>query len=153
MRNLLNQKISGRCAPSPSISGPKFSQIGSTSEIFRAKKRLSSRPPCTQPPVRGVSYVWATTLNFGPDVQLREWTYRPKYRSPRPIATGTKRPEKNPKNRFPTKWRRKLLLVPVFGHILVLHPRLGRFSQKSQKFFRGTFLRYLGSKLKTSKII
>ena len=50
-------KIYGLCAHAPSISGPKCSQIAYTSEIFRAKNRLSSWPPCTQPPVRGVSYV------------------------------------------------------------------------------------------------
>jgi len=100
-------KISGLCGPRPPISVPKCSPIGSTSEIFRAKNRISSWPPCTQPPVRAVSYVWATTLNFGPDVQLREWTYRPKYQPPRPIATGTKRPEKNPKIRFSHKMAAK----------------------------------------------
>jgi len=95
------------CGPRPPISGPKCSPIDSTSEIFRAKNRISSWPPCTQPPVRAVSYVWVTTLNFGPDVQLREWTYRPKYRPSRPIATGIKRPEKNPENRFSHKMAAK----------------------------------------------
>jgi len=54
---------------------------------------------------------------------------------------------------FPPKWRRKLLPVPVFGHILVLHRRLGHFRHKSQKCFGGTLLRYLRSKFKNSKII
>jgi len=48
------------------------------------------------------------------------------------IATGTKIHQKKRKNSFCLlNWRRKFL--PVLGHILVLHPRLGRFSQKSKK--------------------
>ena len=37
------------CIRDSSISGPKCSQIGSTSEIFRAKNRLSSWPPRRAP--------------------------------------------------------------------------------------------------------
>jgi len=82
--------------------------------------------------------VWATTLNFGPNVQIHNRTYWPKYGPPRPISTGTASPEKNLEIRFFAKMAAKNT-VPVFGHILVLHPRLGRISQKSRKMFRGTF--------------
>ena len=62
--------MSRLCAPMPPTCGPKCSPRRWALEILRPKKRISSWPPCTQPPVRAVSYVWATTLNFGPDVQL-----------------------------------------------------------------------------------
>jgi len=70
------------------------------------------------------------------------------------FAEAQKSASQNLKIRFfsPNK-RRKLLPIPVFGHSFVLHLRLGRFSQKSQKMSRGTFFRYLMSKLKNSKII
>jgi len=54
-------------------------------------------------------YVWATTLNFGPNVQIHNRTYWPKYGPPRPISTGTASPEKNLEIRFfSPKWRRKI---------------------------------------------
>ena len=46
---------------------------------------------------------------------------RPNIDLPRPYQRALKTLE----IRFPTKWRRKLLPVPVFGHTRVLHPRLG----------------------------
>ena len=103
--------------------------------------------------MRKVCCVQAKTLKFSPHVQLHKVIYGPKYRPSTPIATGTKIPRKPQKFVFPTKWRRKLLPVAVFGHIRVLHPRLGWFSQESQKFFRGTFSRYLGSKVEKFKNI
>jgi len=39
---------------------------------------------------------------------------------------------------FSPKWRQKQVLV--FGHILVLHPQHGRFSQKSPKKISGVLL-------------
>ena len=65
---------------------------------------------------------------------------------------GTKNPRKTHKFIFSPKWWQKLLPVAVFGHIVVLHCRLGHFSQVSKNFHRH-FLRYFESKLKNSKII
>jgi len=46
---------------------------------------------------------------------------------------------------FSPKWRQKQVLVLVFGHILVLHPQHGRFSQISpKKNFWGAFLHIWG---------
>ena len=101
--------------------------------------------------MRKVCCVQAKILKFSPHVQLHKVTYGPKYWPPTPLATGTKNPQKNREICFPTKWRRKLLPVPVFGHIRVLHPRLGWFSQKSQKFFRGTFWDIWGQSWKIQK--
>ena len=101
--------------------------------------------------MRKVCCVQAKTLKFSPHVQLHKVTYGPKYRPPRPLATGTKKPQKNLEIRFPTKWRWKLLPVPVFGHIHVLHPRLGWFSQKSQKFSGALFRDIWGQSWKIQK--
>jgi len=50
---------------------------------------------------------------------------------------------------FSPKWQPKLL--PVFGHILVLHLRLGRFSQKSKKNSQGHILEIFGVKVEKFK--
>ena len=72
---------------------------------------------------------------------------------PRPWQRALKIPRKPQKFVFPTKWRRKLLPVPVFRHIRVLHPRLGLFSQKSQKNFQGHFFDIFGVKVENFKNI
>ena len=57
----------------------------------------------TKPHMRKVYSVQAKTLKFSPNVQLHKVTYGPKYRPPRPQATGTKKPQKNPEIRFSHK--------------------------------------------------
>jgi len=66
-------------------------------------------------------------------------------------AVGTKIPQKNLESRLSAKILQKLLPVPVFGHILVLHPENSRFSQKIYKKNSRHFSRYLRSQLKNSK--
>ena len=132
-------------APMPPFSRPKCSPIGSTSDFFRAKTEFQiGRHTLSLPGGRYVTY------ELQPCTLARMFSTTSELTGPN---IDSKCPENNLEIRFLPKWRPKLLPVPVFGHILVLHARLGRFSQKSQKFFWGTFLRYLGSKLKTSKII
>ena len=135
----------------PPKSGPKYTPGVWSARKLGTNNRISIWPPCTKPPMREVYYVWATTLNFGPDVQLHEWTYWPKYRPPRPIATGTKRPEKNLENRFSHKMAAKTTSGSGFRPHSCSLLTTWSFQAKISKIFQGHFFEIFGVKLENFK--
>ena len=81
-----------------------------------------------------------------PNVQLHKVTYGPKYRPPRPLATGTKNPQKNLEIRFSYKMAAKTTSGSSFWPYSCSPP-----STWFKNFSGALFLDIWGSKLKHSK--
>jgi len=127
------------------FSGPKCSPIGSTSDFFRAKTEFQiGRHTLSLPGGRYVTY------ELQPCTLARMFSTTSELTGPN---IDSKCPENNLEIRFFAKMAAKTTPGSGFRPYSCSPRSTWSFSQKSQKFFRGTFLRYLGSKLKTSKII
>jgi len=90
--------------------------------------------------MRKVCCVQTKTLKFPPNVQLYKVTYGPKYRPPRPLATGTKNPQKNLEIRFSYKMAAKTTSSSGFRPYSCSPPDLV-YLAKNRKNFSGALFR------------
>ena len=88
-----------------------------------------------------VCCVQAKTLKFSPHVQLHKVTYGPKYRPPMPLATGTKKTQKNLEIRFSHKMAAKTTSGSGFRPYSCSPPSTWLIQPKIAKKFSGALFR------------
>ena len=104
-------------------------------------------------------FSWIVELRFSLNfqspqhVQLREVTYGPKYRPPRPLATGTENPQKNLEIRFSHKMAAKTTSGSGFRQYSCSPPSTWLIQLKIAKIFQGHFFEIFGVKVKKFKNI